>query len=192
MSVEAFAKPRVFIANTFESETPAATSANEPGPVVEPQEARSLNNPTLTSVASAEPAPAHSLQANPKGDFEIDIEAENIKHAIGIGAVCRNGELEFNSGIIVEGQILGGSIKVNGTLVLKSDAKITAKIDCQRLILMGDIDSELVVVHGLIVAWAGKLRAKKGIYCDAFESSSACKISGSLKDLADLARDSGQ
>lgn len=123
---------------------------------------------------------------NPKGEFVVNLVEENIQHAIGRGSSCKNGDFEFNSGVLIEGSLLGGSLKVNGTLILKPGSKVTAAIDCDRLILMGDVDCETVIVRGLLVAWSGKLKAKNGIYCDSLEASSSCKLFGALKDISNL------
>lgn len=167
------------------------------GVAVEEKEMPAENQTTTSrtqDVASESIQPHQNIPPNhynPKGEFEVNLVDENIQHAIGRGSSCKNGEFEFNSGVLIEGSLLEGSLKVNGTLIMKPGSKVTGSIDCDRLILMGEVDCETVIVRGLLVAWSGKLKAKNGIYCDSLEASSSCKLFGSLKDISELTDKAG-
>lgn len=125
---------------------------------------------------------------NPAGEFEYSLKKEGVTNFVAKSAVFENGSLHFSEGLVVSGQVLGGSLRVHGTLIVRAGATVNSVIRCNRLINMGEINSPRVVVQGLVVAWAGSLNTKEGLFCETIQTSNFCNVTGPLKDISELAR----
>ena len=133
--------------------------------------------------ANDQPVPQDSPM--PKGELVIDLADHNIQHVIGTNAKLSNGTLHFDGGgLVVEGEINGGTLAVDGMLIVQKGAKITADIACKGLINMGDIRCGQIEADGLIVAWAGVMTANT-IGFRTIEISSSCKVKGQLVDICE-------
>lgn len=125
---------------------------------------------------------------NPEGEFGYSLKKEGVTNFVAKNAVFENGSLHFSEGLVVSGQVLGGSLLVHGTLIVRPGAVVNSAIRCNRLISMGEINSPRVVVQGLVVAWAGNLKTKEGLFCEVIQTSNFCNITGPLKDISEVGR----
>lgn len=121
----------------------------------------------------------------PKGELVIDLVEHNIQHVIGPNAKLSSGTLHFDGGgLVVEGEISGGTLTVDGMLIVQKGAKVTANISCHGLISMGEIRCDKIESDGLIVAWAGSMVANT-IGFRSIEISASCKVKGQLVDICE-------
>jgi hypothetical protein len=150
----------------------------------ESESADGLGNSKIAPIDSS--AEAFKKHINPAGEFEYSLKKEGVTNFVAKSAIFENGSLQFSEGLVVSGQVLGGSLHVHGTLIVREGATVNAAIQCNRLINMGDINSSQVVVKGLVVAWAGNLRTKDGLFCESMHTSNYCQVSGPLKDISEL------
>ena len=133
--------------------------------------------------SASEAIPANSGKAPEiaKGQFEFSLKGEKIANIVGKDVTLKSGTFEYADGVVVHGNVLEGYLKVNGTLIVFHTATITAKIRCKRLIVLGRIDSPIVIVDELAVLWSGACNTTKGLYVTNIQMTEEFMLSGNAK-----------
>lgn len=148
-----------------------------------------LNSRSAAGFFTATEATSSSTVRTPeisKGAFEFSLKGESVSNVIGADVTLKSGTFEYSGGLVVHGSVLEGYLKVNGTLIVFHTATITAKIRCKRLIVLGRIDSPIVVVDELAVLWSGSCITKRGFYVSNIQMTEDFGMNGHIKHRSEL------
>lgn len=159
-----------------------ATIKTEPEKIDFPVEQKK-DTPTQANTVSDLPIQMLDIEKKLNGELIIDHQHENIESYIEKSTTIKGGDLNYESGVQINGTIKSATITVNGTLIIDRHACLEdVTITCDRLYNIGQLHAETIVCKGLLVGWSGSIKATNGIYHVALEKTKQCKITGNLME----------
>lgn len=115
------------------------------------------------------------------GTLVIDHAKEGIENAIRSANFGDESVIHFDNGVSFQGTITGGSIHIEGTLIVGREAKVKAKsITCGRLFVSGGSVECADITCLTLVAWEGEINASGEIRYCSLEQAGHCDIQGRL------------